>query len=179
MVNERNNIQPECTRSLKELGFTVDVTRDFLRCPKCFTAIYPSSATGRFDTVASFPVSYGETHCLAIEVKYGGSTNLAFNRVEEDQREWYESHKEDYDSFWLWYCIGDRINGKTHPRKTWLIPFEVFLELEKILDRKSIPFDLEEVYKYELVWEGDGFWSVPQTHELWEQIRELMKVQGE
>lgn len=182
MVNERTTIQPECSRTLKDCGFTVDVTRDYLKCPYCYKPIYPDSATGRFDVVASFPISYGKTYWSAVEVKYGGSTRQPFNKISQDQRDWYHAKKEEdgYDSFWLWFCIGDRINGTSHPRRTFLIPFSLFLELENTLDRKSIPVDQEEIQEYELEWSGNGLWIIPEGHALWEDIDDkVLKVQGE
>jgi len=167
LVNERATVHPECTRTLKRYNFFLDITRDFMRCPKCYASIYPDSASGRFDVIAGYPVARGEVYWSGIEVKYGGLTSLPFSRVSDNQRSWYESHYEEYNGMWLWFCTGKRINDDKYPRRTWLIPFKLFLSLEENLSRKSIPSDCEKLEPYELLWEGDGFWSIPTNHALW------------
>ena len=166
MVNERVTVHPECTRTLRGLDFFVDVTRDFIRCPRCFTSIYPDSASGRFDVIGGYPVARGEVYWCAIEVKYGGQTSLPFDRISDNQRAWYAKHIDDYD-MWLWFCLGNRIRDEKYPRRTWLIPFQLFLDLEENLERKSIPATCTDIQPYELLWEGDGFWSIPDAHALW------------
>ena len=167
MVNERTTVHPECTRTLRAHNFFVTVTRDYVRCPRCGFGIYPDSASGRFDVTGGFPVARGKLFWIAVEVKYGGNTSLPFSRVSESQRDWYKKHKEDYD-MWLWFCVGSRINDTKKPRKTWLIPFKLFLELEETLGRKSIPANCDKIKSYELLWKGDGFWEIPAEHMLWD-----------
>lgn len=171
MVNERNTIQPEATSTFRrKYGFHTTTTRDFLRCPRCYTAIYPSAATGSFDTIIAFPVGYGLFYWGAVEVKNGSNTSLAFSKVDDKQIMWYHNKKEDYDT-WLWFSIGKRVGGKKHPRRTFLIPFRLFLELKYSLDRKSIPVNCEEIQGYELDWSGKNQWVIPDTHELWGNIK--------
>ncbi|HDK27613.1 MAG TPA: hypothetical protein ENG48_11090 [Candidatus Atribacteria bacterium] len=170
MVSERKLIQPEATSTFKnKYGFQVDTTRDFIRCPKCYYGIYPDSARGRFDTIIGYPVSFGKMYWGAVEVKNGTKTSLPFASVADSQREWYEKKKEEY-FMWLWFSIGERIGGKKYPRRTWLIPFNLFLELENSLNRKSISADCEQIKEYELEWSGKGQWVIPDEHLLWETI---------
>jgi len=170
VVTERKNIQPEASSTFRhKYNFVVLTTRDFVRCPRCGFGIYPDAVAGRFDNLIAYPVDRGVLYWGAVEIKNGSSTNLSFDSVQDKQIMWYHKKKELYD-MWLWFSIGDRIGGKTHPRRTFLIPFELFLELQDSLDRKSIPVDCEEIQEYELVWSGKGQWEIPDGHALWDNI---------
>jgi len=174
-MNERKNIQPEASATFRHgYGFQVDTTRDFMRCPRCYYSIFPDSVAGRFDTVIAYPVAFGQFYWGAVEVKNGTNTSLAFNRVDDKQIMWYHKKVELYD-MWLWFSIGNRIGGKKHPRRTFLIPFELFLELKDSLDRKSIPVGCEEIQEYELEWAGNKQWEIPAGHRLWENIKNTQK----
>lgn len=179
MVSERKTIQPEASGTFRHMyNFVVMTTRDFVRCPRCGFGIYPDSVSGRFDNLIAFPVGYGLMYWGAIEVKNGTSTNLPFDSVSDKQIMWYYK-KEDLYDHWLWFSIGDRIGGKTHPRRTFLIPFSLFLSLKESLDRKSIPVDCEEIQTYELEWAGNGRWIIPSEHEMWKNIKEFSLNEGE
>lgn len=171
MVTERKTIQPEASSTFRnKYGFVTLTTRDFVRCPRCGYGIYPDSAAGRFDTIIGYPIEFGAMYWGAVEVKNGTSTSLAFNKVDDKQIIWYHSKQGIYD-MWLWFSIGDRINHKQYPRRTFLIPFGLFLHLKDTLDRKSIPVGCEEIQEYELVWSGKGQWVIPDNHELWRNIK--------
>ena len=178
MVSERKIVQPEVTSTFKNrYGFYTHTTRDFLRCPKCYYAIYPTSAVRRFDTIIGYPVAYGVLYWGAVEVKNGTKTNLSFSRIESTQRTWYSKNKDKYDC-WLWFNIGERIGDKKYPRRTWLIPFSLLLTLEKSLDRKSISPDCKEIREYELRWAGTHQWEIPTGHVLWENIKNMKVKEG-
>lgn len=179
MVTERKTIQPETTATFRrKYNFVTLTTRDFVRCPRCGYGIFPDSVAGRFDTLIAYPVDFGLLYWGAVEVKNGTSTNLAFDRVDDKQIMWYYKKQDVYD-MWLWFSIGDRIGAKEYPRRTFLIPFELFLHLKDSLDRKSIPVDCEEIQEYELTWAGKGMWEIPESHALWKNIKDFSLNEGE
>lgn len=170
-MNERKTIQPEASSTFKnKYGFVVNTTRDFIRCPNCYYSIFPSSTAGRFDSIIAYPVAYGSLYWGAVEVKNGTSTSLPFSSVADKQIIWYHKKKDVYDCM-LWFNIGERINHKVHPRRTFLIPFSLFLELKDSLDRKSIPVGCEEIQEFQLKWAGKGQWEIPAEHTLWTNIK--------
>lgn len=179
MVTEKKTIQPEATSTFKnKYSFVVITTRDFVRCPMCGYGIYPDATAGRFDSLIAYPVDWGVLYWGAVEVKNGNFTNLPFDSVDDKQIMWYYKKKDVYDT-WLWFNIGKTIKSKSHPRRTFLIPFELFLHLKETLDRKSIPISCEEIQDYELEWSGKGQWVIPDDHALWRNIKNFSLDEGE
>lgn len=177
-MNERDTIGPECSATFREMDNTfVEVTRDAVVCPNCYTRIYPDSAEGASDVRVGFCLDDG-VRWAAIEAKYGGRSRYPFKKLRKEQKEWLLGHTgtglegDGYLTF-LWIGIGERIGGKDYPRKTWLIPFYEYLAIEEHFEgkRKSIPFDMVTMESYELEWEGGGIWSIPDDHIFWHELK--------
>jgi hypothetical protein len=45
-----------------------------------------------------------------------------------------------------------------------LFPFDLFLQIERESEAKSIPYGLSTLEPYRLKWEGKRRWSVPESH---------------
>jgi hypothetical protein len=121
--------------------------------------LYPNAAAGTFDIRVAVP-NWGERRVdwHAIEVKYG-ETRIPFSDIDDDKRNWSDDHQDDYH-MWLWLCMGKRIRHRKYPRVTYLIPLELFYDIENALDRKSIPYGMSELEPYGLAWLGGGVWEV-------------------
>jgi len=158
-VNERDTIASEASRSFRKHNWSVNVTRDAVRCPRCGTIIYPDAAAGCFDIRIGVPVWNQEnTAWYAVEVKYG-KTAYSFSDFDDKKRKWAESHTGDY-SMWIWLGMGVSIRDEKYPRATYLFPLDLFYRLETTLERKSIPYDCPELDKYKLQWLGGGTWAI-------------------
>lgn len=163
-MKERGGVDGEASASLRARGWIVKVTRDFLKCHRCGSLIYPDAAPGCFDARVAIPVwDRKEIAWYAIEVK-SSRTALPFACIDDKKREWSAAHTSDY-SMWMWVCMGDRINSKKYPRVTYLFPLALFYQLENSSNRKSIAYDDAALLDYKLQWEGSGLWTIPETHQ--------------
>lgn len=163
----------ECGASMRSWGWFAYKKRDATYCPHCHNLVLPGAAPGTWDfPKVGIPVwSKRKTVFIDVEVK-AGNTNVPLNDLRENQREWAESTPER--DKWLWYCIGKkRANSKEHPRRTWLFPYNVFLEWEQALHgkRKSLPYCYKPMMIYVLEWAGDGIWTVPEQHPIYDYLR--------
>lgn len=160
-MQERGVISAEASRTFREQGWFVKVTRDAVRCPRCGTMIYPDAASGCFDIRLGVPVwDSRDIAWYAVEVKYA-KTAYPFSNFDEKKRAWAVEHDGDY-AMWLWLGMGEAINNKRYPRVTYLFPLELFYQLERTLDRKSIPYGCPELDRYKLTWLGRGRWELHQ-----------------
>ena len=163
MAKERGQADEEAGISMRAWNWDARKKRDALRCPHCGQVVLPGGVPGTFD----FPkvrVPVWREHRLAeidVEVK-AGTTSLPFAAVSEEQRTWATENTDCPK--WLWLNLGTRIKGKRYPRYTILFPFELFLEIEKNSEAKSIPYGLATLEPYRLTWEGNRTWSVPESH---------------
>ncbi len=162
MVKERGVADREAGQSLRSLGFYAYKSRDALRCPNCGKLIFPQSEEGAFDFQDVYVPPKGVVpRRIDVEVK-AGTTSVGFYELRDNQREWAEKHKDREK--WLWIGIGKHINDHKYPRKTWLIPLDLFYEMEQTLGRDSVPFECELLDAYELDWAGNGIWLLPDDH---------------
>jgi len=167
MAKERGQADVEAGKSLRHLGFFARKHTDAMICPNCHKMIYPSGNPGTFDFPGVYvPPMRGnpKPRTMDIEVK-AGNTSLAFSSLRDDQRAWAESTPENEK--YLWICVGTSIRDKKYPRKTWLMPLDVFYHIEKTLDRKSIPYNCTGLAGFELEWLGGGLWDIPAGHSFW------------
>jgi hypothetical protein len=162
MVKERGVVDREAGISMRSWGWFAYKKRDAVVCPRCGHIILPSGPSGTFDfpnvgiVVASMRGGY-EVHFIDVEVK-AGDTSVAFNDFDIEKRIWAESTKERPK--YLWICIGRGLRNKKKPRKTYLLPLALFYELERNLERKSIPYGHAALDPYELEWKGKGIWEL-------------------
>lgn len=159
MVKERGVADREAGISMRHWGWIAYKKRDAVICPRCKTMIWPEGHRGTFD----FPVvgipRYNHIAFIHVEVK-AGHTNFPFEKFNDDQRQWALEHPDEPKFIWL--CIGRSLRNNKKPRKTYLIPLEVFYEIEASLtgSRKSIPYGYEPLSPYELTWIGHGLWEL-------------------
>lgn len=166
MARERGMADKECGVSMREWGWFAYKKRDGTMCHKCRAFIIPGAPSGTWDFPNVGVPAWGrrETVFIDVEVK-AGHTSWAFDDLRDNQRKWADSVPERPK--WIWICIGkNAVNAVEHPRKTWMFPYEKLLEWENKLERKSLPYDFEELESYELEWLGDDVWGVPEKHPL-------------
>ena len=166
MARERGQASGEAGGSMRHWMWAAEKSRDAMVCPFCHKKIWPAGKKGTpdFPKVQIPCWDLQKMVDIAVEVKAGDSS-LAFDRVSVDQRLWAEENPE-FPMF-IWLCLGDRINSPRRPRRTWLLPFELFLEFESDLlelGRKSIPYDYGGLDGWELEWAGKGIWELPIDH---------------
>ena len=156
-------------------------TQDMTICPKCGHMIVPSR--GRPDYLCCLG-----TYGFAIEVK-ASELSFPFSAFKEKQRRWAEWWTSELRGhYYLWLCMGKRVNDKEFPRRTWLIPLGYFLTVEKDITQyqKSIPYravkghmkvlqahHLDAVHllaPYELEWQGKGVWLPTEKHPIRSRI---------
>lgn len=154
----------ECGRSARSWFWTAYKKRDATYCPHCHKLVLPGAPPGTWDfPKVGIPAwELKETIYIDIEVK-ASDTSFPFCNLRENQREWAENNPER--AKWIWLCMGkNAVDAKEHPRKTWLFPYKKLLEWKESLDRKSLPYDYEELEIWELEWMGNKLWSVPESH---------------
>lgn len=162
MAHERGMVDTEAGISMRAWGWMAYKHGDATRCPKCGTVVIPGGPPGVFDFPEIGVWNNGKLVFIDVEVK-AGDTSVAFADLRQDQRKWAEEHQER-EKF-LWICIGKcRPNSVVNPRKTYFFPLDLFYELEKNMERKSIPYNCTSLIPYELRWEGSRTWSIPDTH---------------
>jgi len=167
MARERGQADKEAGTSMRKLGFNAVKSRDALRCMHCGKLMFPQSKAGVFDFPNVYiPLDRADVRYVDVEVK-AGSSSFAFSEFSDDQRAWADEDNEHEK--WLWICIGKAIRSKKHPRKTWLIPLQVFYDLEVSIGRKSIPYECHSLDMYELTWLGGGVWDIPGCHPFWRE----------
>jgi len=159
MVKERGFVDAEAGVSMRSWGWSAYKKRDAIYCPRCHALVLPSGDAGTFDFPEAGVVSMnlGKVIYIDVEVKYG-DTAFAFSKFDEEKRVWVNTTKERPK--FLWLCIGRSLRDKKKPRRTYLIPLELFYVLESELDRLSIPYGCETLAPYELEWCGDGVWKL-------------------
>lgn len=168
-MKEKGGVEGECSKSIRHWGWQGDPVRDAVVCYKCGALIYPDSEPGTFDFEAWVPLwEQKKVRHIYIEVK-SGRTRLAFGRLSESQSAWAASVDESNDErvdLWMWVCIGEGIGYKKYPRHTYLFPYEMWHQMQKDLDRKSIPHGYEPLEPYRLEWVvgGGGVWLLPDYH---------------
>jgi hypothetical protein len=151
---------------MRSWGWFAYAVRDATRCPYCGKLIFPGATGGTWDyKKVGVPIwPSRKVAFIDVEVK-AGHTSIPFSSIDERKREWAEQERDRQK--WLWFCIGkNAVNAREHPRRTWLFPYRLFLRLEQKFDRKSIPYDCEELREYELEWDGDRTWVIPNGHPL-------------
>lgn len=166
MAHEKGQAEPECGISLRSWGWFGRKKTDAMRCTKCGSVVKPGGVSGTWDYPQVYVPLWSEHRAiyLDIEVKASG-TSLAFSRLEPDQRQWAKDNSERPK--WLWVCIGKgAVNASEKPRRTYFLPYVVFLAIERELSpkRKSIPYGHPVLDKWELKWEGHKTWSIPAEH---------------
>lgn len=170
MAKERGMADTEAGISMRSWGWMAYKKRDAVVCPKCGCIVLPGAAPGTFD----FP-NVGIPECgesIDVEVK-AGDASFPFSDLRENQREWAGKPENADRAKFIWLCLGrGRPTSSKEPRITYFFPLELFVELENKLDRKSIPYDLEELRPYRLFWRGGKKWGLPDTHP-------MMEIDGE
>lgn len=144
--------QTECTNTLRKLDLWTDKTRDAYFDPKSKRWVYPDTGFPdmRIFANAKFESDYP---MVVFEVKTGDITRFAFDGWRDTQREWYEKYAKQFKNYyWLYIMFGKAINSKQYPRRPLLIQAERFLEIEKELSRKSMPYDIAESTGLMLSW---------------------------
>ena len=164
---KEKDVESEAIRSLRAIpNCHASSVIDAIRCPRCAYLIYPHAAAGTFDIKCQRIDWDTKTEIWhAIEVKRG-DTSIPFSSIDEKKRAWAARKKAEY-RHWLWLCIGRSQSSKAKPRRTWLVPFQAFLDLELFMSRKSIPWGHADLGPYELVWDGRGIWTIPTGHPWW------------
>ncbi len=158
-MRERGIVDTECGASFRAAGYIATKTRDSAICPKCYHRLWPDSVPGAFDFRVAMPDwDTRILRWLAVECKYG-ETALSFASMDDKKRLWAQENSDEYE-MWVWMCLGTSIRARRKPRMTWLFPFQLFLELEERLDRKSIPYAHPELEQYRLQWAGGGKWRL-------------------
>jgi hypothetical protein len=161
----------ECGKSMRDWGWFAYKKGDAMYCPHCGKLVLPGAASGTWDfpKVGVPAWSKRESIFIDVEVK-AGNTSIPFGDLRDNQRQWAEDNPEREK--WLWFCIGkNRVNSTHHARRTWLFPYNVFLEWEQQLERKSLPYCYEPMMVYVLEWVGDGIWTVPERHPIYSYLR--------
>ena len=166
MAHERGQADLEAGRSMRSWGWLAYKKRDATRCPRCGEKVLPGAASGTWDFPnVGIPLwDARKTIFIDVEVK-AANTSLPFSELQENQHLWAAENPER--SKWLWIGLGkNAVNALVEPRKTYFLPYETFLFLESALSdaRKSLPYDLVDLQKYELVWEGNKIWGLPLHH---------------
>jgi hypothetical protein len=164
MARERGMADIEAGVSMRSWNWMAYKKRDAVKCPSCHTVVIPGAVSGTFDFPnVGIPIwKERGIKFIDVEVK-AGKTSLAFSELRPNQREWADENPEN--AKWIWLCIGKgNVNAKKQPRKTWFFPYRVFLELEEILERESIPYDCPQLKRYELEWVGKKSWRLPWNH---------------
>lgn len=157
MAKEKPTVQRECVESITSWGGYAYKVRDGVVCPRCGEKIVPP--VGRADYFCTLG-----TYGFVVEVK-AGETRFDFSQLSEDQRSWAEWYWYDrYGDWLLWLSLGKRLGGKKYPRKTWLIPYDHYINIEGYIaeNRKSIPYDAacEHFADWELEHDDNG-WLKP------------------
>lgn len=125
---------------------------------------------GRADFIVT-----GFNNGFAVEAKMGTGKNyqaFPFRRWEEHQRKWALMYEQKYHNiYWLFITFGKYLDsykkGQKYPKISILIPGRHVMELEKQLDRKSIPYDWAANSPYLLDWNGNQSWAIPSNHMFW------------
>lgn len=163
MARERGQVDREAGISMRSWGWRAYKHRDALFCPYCKHVILPAGESGTWDYPEVWVPDWESDTVKFIDVEVkAGTTSLAFSELRVNQRDWASNNQEREK--WLWIGIGQAINSKKNPRKTWLVPLEVFYDLECALDRLSLPYKCEALDRYELRWIGDSTWTIPEEH---------------
>jgi len=159
MVKERGVVDKEAGVSMRSWGWSAYKKRDAIYCPRCHALVLPSGEAGTFDfpKVGVVSMGLGKVIYIDVEVK-AGNTAFAFSEFDEEKRIWAETTKERQKFIWL--CIGRSLRDDKKPRRTYLIPLELFYTLESGLDRLSIPYGCETLAPYELEWCGNSVWKL-------------------
>lgn len=168
-MKEKGGAELECGKSLRYWGWQADPVRDAVICPNCGYIIYPDAKPGTFDFEAWVPLwDQKKVRHIYVEVK-AGDTRIDFIQLRDSQLKWAKEapglHDERID-LWFWLCIGRGIGYKKYPRESFLIPYEMWHQVQRELDRKSIPHGYEALEKWKLEWVicGDGLWLLPDEH---------------
>jgi len=148
--------------SMRSWGWLARKKTDAIICPQCKYVVVPGGKPGTFDfPEVQIQLSPGVVIVMSVEVK-AGVTSFQFSELREEQREW-ATNISNYKMIWL--CLGKgRANSAVDPRITYFFPYELFLELEETLERKSIPYGLFQLEEYKLTWSGKKCWDLPIGH---------------
>ena len=151
---------------MRSWGWLAYKKRDAIRCPHCGKVVLPGAASGTWDfPKVGIPIWHTrKVVSIDVEVK-ADNTALLFSELRVNQRDWAAENPERPK--WLWIGLGkNAVNALSEPRKTYFLPYDIFLLLETTLadTRKSLPYDLTDLRKYELVWEGNKIWGLPLHH---------------
>lgn len=165
----------ECGGAFRREGFFTDHPPD-ARYAKWVNGkrVIETPAPGRFDFIV---VKDGRS--AAVEAKTGrGKHKQAafFDQIDEKKRAWLEKWHAAGNKAWVYLTVGTMVLDKPtdknpYPKITVLIPVDMWFELEKEADRKSLSYEQikrlsEDGYGVEWVKSnGDkGYWRIPSEH---------------
>ena len=161
MARERGVADHECGVSMRSWGWLAEKKTDAVVCPRCGEIVIPAGPSGTFDFPEVQVPQDGQVALIAVEAK-ADDTSFNFAKLREDQRAWIEGRDRPG---YIWLCLGrGAVNAQREPRITYFFPYEVFLELERAFERKSIPYECSELAAYRLTWAGHHTWQMPQAH---------------
>lgn len=170
-----DRVASEAVRTLHGYGFATRTDPT--------TQLATVESPGRADVMAA-----KGGRAVFIEIK-NGRDSFPFGNLRDNQREWAERYclPSPYSNpYWIWLSLGGdpphRNPEKYKPRKTWLLPYDVFLDIEatvkpiqmslvyrcapgmkrEIQDRKLDAINL--LSGWELTWEGNSTWGIPDSH---------------
>ena len=133
-MNEAS-IRLQLHHALQWLGYWPYHHQDARYCPRCHNIITPE-VIGRPDTEARHP-----THpTVLIEVKAVKGLAFPFSEITPEQRKYLSSWENEEGKSYL--CLGKivPIGSKTRIDSIVVIPWRMWLDVEKIFD-KSVPYD--------------------------------------
>ena len=122
-----------------------------------------------------------------VEAKAGRDNSFSLAEIKPKQREWLGQYAK-ISFLWLWMGDG-RPNAKVDPRRTWLIPWPHWLQIEDVLTAHGLRgLSFEKPHKvehreaglsavqllapYELTWAGERAWDIPKKHPIWNYLLE-------